>query len=190
MTSSDAPFYHHRGKKVYLQVDSSQLVVNSSDPSVTSVVASAVALSGAQIQQHHALGGEENDFLFRLGGSTGPALRQVVTALRKDDRMLFVSPVYTTVASGAQVIMVNNLDVRFGNGVPAAQVDRFALRQGLIVLRAPFRDAGYDAYRFRYPPGADPLKLAVTVHENPLVQWSSPGFIGDVKPASVPNDPL
>lgn len=85
---------------------------------------------------------------------------------------------------------MNQLDVRFKDGVSAQEVDESIRSVRARVIRAPRPDSGYFAYRLAYDRTSDPLEVATALSSRPSVDWADPDKVTNFAPSYTPTDPF
>lgn len=189
--SEARPFYYSRGRRIYLEEDSSEVVIASTFPSAGSLSTSAFANLGIAVEWERPLG-TQGHRVVHLAGAPRALVREAISRLREDPRLDFVASSYKVVGTGAPILLVNAIDVEFKPEVTRSQIDSLTRGAGLSILRPPFPDSGFFAYRFRYPAGSntEPLTVAANLHDSPLVKWAAPGYVGALTRSSAATDPL
>lgn len=180
------PFYYHQGEPVYLTPDPSQVVVASDAGPPEELINSVVTPLGLAVSSSRALDFPDH-YLVGLSGtlSNGGA---AIDALRERAGVRFAVPAYTWQGKGP-ILFVDQLVVEFKEGADQASIDSLITGVGAEVIRPPQPTFGFVQYRLSYPPGVDPLEVAATIYEHPLVNWADPDNMALVRTANSPTDP-
>lgn len=189
------PFYYFRPSRnapdirIPLELDPTELVVAAvsqgdaeaavSARGLTVVSTTVIPYAGRDHRRVHLAAGTSRDAVFAAA-----------IGLRADPRVSFVGPAYTT-ATGAKMVLINRLVVRFKEGVAQPEINRLIDSLGARVLRAAAPDSAKPTWWLAYPKGRDPLTVAAELQGHPLVQWAEPDRLTELRPAShVPSDPF
>lgn len=186
-TADGQPFYYFHGAKIFLDVDSTQLIIaaRSSDP-----VRQALSLRGLAADSI-VPAGVPNYWRVRIGGVPSAVARsQLRTVLKQGGSFPFVSWAYATHDEHAPIHLVDRVVVQFRSTTSPTQIDSLVAALGLHVERRPRPDSGLTTYWFSYPDTAsEPLQLAAALDQHPLVEWADPDRLAYARPASTPSDP-
>lgn len=196
-TGDSTPFYYYQDQKIYLNVDQSRVVVSTThgiDPvsAATTDARSVLAASGVMLDSVKPLMQAPDHAVVYLTKAASPAATSALrTALTKDARFRFVSPVYTLQVGGSAIIPLDRVVVRFRPNVSGAQAMALADSMGLTLERTPKPDSGFSAYWFTYPsnPSTNTLAIAAQLDHNSLVSWADPDRIDNGRLDAVPTDP-
>ncbi len=185
------PFYYYQGQPIYLQIDSTRVVVETTEPSALAAAQSVLAPLGVATQDDGIIGQSTSHHrILRLAGATAQAAQRALQLLRADGRFTFASHIYNTLEGGHLMMPLNRLAVRFRPGVTVQQVDSINKVLGTRTISPPVPDSGYLSWRVAYPVAADPLAISQTLYRSPLVKWADPEVISDQQPTYVPTDPF
>lgn len=189
MAASSNPFIPYGEGRIELTIDPTRIVVESSADDFEQFVAARSTDLGMQLLRVDEKQRRGNWRILEIGAGRGQdgvrRASDLVDELRRDDRFDFVSQVYHRRDSGAPVLLVNRLVIRFHDHVAPGQIDSLLAAHGMIVERAPTSDSYYSTYWVRYPQGVDPLEFAVSIHRHPLVRWADPDRVGEGRRASL-----
>lgn len=181
--------YYHMNEPVLLDVDPSQVVL---EPTALFAASEDVRRAFPALEEGQpSLERLQNPKLWRARFPVaGERVRAILSRLRADAGLSFVSEVFTSRVGGHPFIPTNFITVRFKDGTSSRQIDSLALAVGLRLLRRPDPDRAMLSYGFAYPRGAVPLKVAAALARQPLVEWADPGEYNPGQDASAPNDPF
>ena len=180
------PFINYRYGRIYLDLDPGRLIVETAPQDAESAIRDIVSAAGGQLSRITGHLGRRNWRLLELDARAGVAVaRDVVQALREDQRISFASHAYRRSLGGDQVLPLNRLVVRFRRNASPEEIHRLVDELGASVEREP-GPGDTRPWWLTYPPGVDPLAFAASLHGHPLVEWADPGKYGEGRPASVP----
>jgi subtilisin family serine protease len=183
------PFYYYQGARVYLEEDPSRITVFAAGDDPPQEVARA--LSRQQVSgQTEKLRAAAGHWVVKLKGANSAAARAAVADLKREKGYRFASTAFKT-EGGSDVLLVNEVIVRFKDGVTREDIVDLGDSLGMSIVREPRPDSGFFEYRLAYPTDVDaePLAIAALLDRHPLVQWADPNAISDRKPTAVPTDP-
>jgi Subtilase family len=189
-SAEESPFYYFRASKssptyaIPLTVDPTRMVVEASGSVDVGTELRDRGMNIEQIRTLRVVGRVHS--VVDLRSDTPRKLAEATrSTLRSDSRFTFVSSAYEE-ATGNRITPVNRLVVRFKDGVSREQIDAFVSREGMQFLRRPSQDWNRPVYWLTYPRDRDPLAVAASVSEHPLVEWASPDKISGFR-TSAPN---
>lgn len=183
-------YYDYQHKPVMLALDPSRVVVEAtSDPGATA--ASVLQSLGVSITSTAPLVQAHGHWLLHLAsGLSAASAHAAADALHADGRFTFVSNVYRTIQDNSDIVPVGRLAVQFKAGVAPSQVDSLTRAFGLALVRPARPDSGFSYYLFSYPrDSVAPLRVAVALDRNPLVEWADPDKISSRHADYIPSDP-
>jgi len=118
------PFINYRDGRINLDVDPGRVIVETEAQNVESVVAGIVSAAGGQLSRIVDRPGRRDWKLLELNARGGPSVtRDVVQALRQDQRISFASHAYRRSLGGEQVLPLNRVVVRFRRNASSAQIE-------------------------------------------------------------------
>lgn len=193
VASADAPetvgddYYLYEGGRVYLDVDSTRLVIAAGPATSEAAVRGALAESSpASIERTPQL---PDHWTVRLGAGRSDAAA-VAARLGADARFPFVSFAYRYRKDGSSVLLVNHVMVQFKPGVNQASIDSIVSSLGLSIVRRPAPRLGFLWYLLGYPPHAAPLPIVAALSRSPLIEFAEPDKIADRRVAETRSDPF
>src|SRR5712692_1819290 len=142
------PFYYYQGQPIYLQIDSTRVVVETTEPSALAAAQSVLAPLGVATQDDGIIGQSTSHHrILRLAGATAQAAQRALQLLRADGRFTFASHIYNTLEGGHLMMPLNRLAVRFRPGVTVQQVDSINKVLGTRTISPRVPDSGYLSWR-------------------------------------------
>ena len=187
--ASDSSFYYYQGRPIPLDIDPTQIVVESQVKNLAPIANALLVGVGASVSDSIALPQAANHRILLVRGGSEQHLGSVIKALRADARFSFVSAVYNTRAGHHRMLPLNRVMLRLKVGATAAQVDSINKVLGTRTISPPVPDSGYLSWRLAYPRGADPLRIAQQLDRSTIAEWADPDVISDPTPSYVPTDP-
>lgn len=187
----DRPFYYYQGTRLYLTPDHSRITVASPERNASEVITEILQRRGLAVARAEALRQAPGHWLVNVAAGNIAATRSAVAELKRDKRFRFTSTAFKTESGNNDLLLLNELIVRFKEGVTRQQIDSLNAALGTAIVRQPSPDSGFFEYRLTYPAdsSADPLAIAALLDRHELVEWADPNAISDRKPAFVPTDP-
>ncbi len=187
--AGDRPFYYYQHAPVYLDPDSSRVVVTLREGRTSESageVVQAVTGRAAEAGRRVAPGVH----VFELAGQEPGKPSQLVSRLRDEGIASIAVPAYRWEGDGSDVFLTNRFMVQFSPGVSRAMVQALADSAGLAFVRTPAPDSGRFSYTFRYPDGtADPLAFVNQIAVRPDVEWATPDKVAGRRMFDLPTDP-
>lgn len=187
--AGDRPFYYYQHAPVYLDPDSSRVVVTLREGRTSESageVVQAVTGRAAEAGRRVAPGVH----VFELAGQEPGKPSQLVSRLRDEGIASIAVPAYRWEGDGSDVFLTNRFMVQFSPGVSRAMVQALADSAGLAFVRTPAPDSGRFSYTFRYPDGtADPLAFVNQIAVRPDVEWATPDKVAGRRLVDLPTDP-
>jgi serine protease len=183
-------YYLHERERIALRPDSRRLVISTSIDNVEALVASALkSTPSVKVLASERLA-VPNHRVVELTGATEEAIALARDVLLKEPRVEFVSQAYVTSTGNHPILPVNQLDVRFKEGVSAQEVELSIRSVRARVIRSPRPDSGYFAYRLAYERTSNPLEVAIALSSRPSVAWADPDKVTNYAPSYTPADPF
>ena len=185
---SERPFYYYQHKPVYLDPDSSRLVVVLHEGQTAKTAAELIrSVSGRAPQGDRELLRGIHVF---DNSALDPSTRSLVASrLRNEGIASIAVPVYLG-PNRSDIVLSDRFMVKFSPDAAPEVVRSLADTPDIRVVRTPSSDSGRSYYTFTYPHGTlDPLAFTNAIATTPGVEWASPDMqVGAL--FSFPTDPL
>ena len=177
-----SPFYYYLGEKIWLDVDSTQIVAGGLN--AATIASSRLAAARIPVDSVVSLFPVMRDHVvaFLHPDAHGASAARAREALRGDDGLVFVSYVYRLRGERALMLPVNRLIVRLRDGASASAVEEIAQRYQLTIESVPDSTRGSFNYSltWRQPDATrDPMEIATEISELPSIAWAELDNISD-----------
>ncbi|HSU12752.1 S8 family serine peptidase [Longimicrobium sp.] len=187
-TSQAGDFYYYGDRRITLEVDPTQLSVESALPPQAAARA-VLATMGMDVRGVTALPQAPGHWLLAVSGGDAVRARAAARALRADPRFAFAANVFRGAGTDSRVVLLDRVAVRLQDGATRADVAKLNAEYGTRVVREPV-EAEPDVWWLAYPRGGDPLEIAARLEEDPRVRWADADKVQDRRLMAVPTDPF
>ena len=182
---SNDEFYYYDGAPISLTPDSTQIVIETTNPEAA---ASDLRAAGLKVGNLRKLQLRGNHWMASL--DRRPPNATALASQLKSHGVTFVSPAYRMTKNNADFIPLNRVIVKFRKEVTTPQITALIRAMNLGVVREPIPEYGFTYYVLSIPADSQStLRVAARLYKHPLVEWADPDRISPIKLDGAPSDP-